>query len=221
MHIIDREGDSISHMRELSSHEYSFLIRGKGGHTVEYQGKNQKLNDVADSLSYNNTVTINYKGKKSYLSVSEATITLTRMAKPKRFNDEGKRISLQPGKPLPLRLVVSKVSDKKGNVLARWVLLSNVPKEIKCDELARWYYWRSTIESFFKLIKSAGHNVESWLQKSAKALLRRLIIASMACVLVWRIQRDEGIQNAKTRKFLCRLSGRLQKEVAEKARPLF
>ncbi|QBY46146.1 hypothetical protein ArsFIN_47570 (plasmid) [Arsenophonus nasoniae] len=65
VHIIDREGDSIAHMRELSSHGYNFLILGKGGHTVEYQGKNQKLNDVADSLSYNNTVTINYKEKKS------------------------------------------------------------------------------------------------------------------------------------------------------------
>ncbi|WP_276324671.1 hypothetical protein [Arsenophonus nasoniae] len=40
------------------------------------------------------------------------------MAKPKRFSDEGKRISPKLGKRLPLRLVVSKVSDKKGNVLA-------------------------------------------------------------------------------------------------------
>ncbi|QBY46147.1 hypothetical protein ArsFIN_47580 (plasmid) [Arsenophonus nasoniae] len=99
------------------------------------------------------------------------------------------------------------------------MLLSNVLEEIKCDELARCYYWRWTIKSFFKLIKSAGHNVEFWLQKIAKALLRRLIIASMACVLVWRIQRAEEIQNAKARRFLCRLSGRPQKRGRRESAP--
>ena len=43
------------------------------------------------------------------------------------------------------------------------------------------------------------------------AILRRLLISSMACVLTWRIQRSEDEQNQKIRIFLARLSGRQQK----------
>ncbi|MCC8420405.1 MULTISPECIES: hypothetical protein [Photorhabdus] len=62
-----------------------------------------------------------------------------------------------------VRLVVVRLSDDEGNMLARWTLLTHVGAEIPCDEIARWYYWRWNIESFFKLIKGAGHDIESWL----------------------------------------------------------
>jgi hypothetical protein len=97
--------------------------------------------------------------------------------------------------------------DDTGQYLTRWTLLSNV----SADELAQWYYWRWTVESFFKLIKSAGHDVESWLQTTPASILRRLLIASMACVLTWRIQRQEGEKQAELRQFLVRLTGRQQK----------
>ncbi|WP_145957519.1 hypothetical protein [Xenorhabdus hominickii] len=42
-------------------------------------------------------------------------------------------------------------------------------------------------------------------------MLRRLLIASMACVLVWRLQRSEGEENTRVRQWVCRLSGRQQK----------
>lgn len=51
--------------------------------------------------------------------------------------------------------------------------------------------------------------MESWLQRSA--VLRRLLIASMACVLAWRLQRAEGEENARARHWVSRLSGRQQK----------
>ena len=60
---------------------------------------------------------------------------------------------------------------------------------IDAVELTTWYYWRWTIECYFKLLKQAGHDVESWLQTTPAAILRRLLISSMACVLTWRIQR--------------------------------
>ncbi|MGG2140824.1 hypothetical protein [Symbiopectobacterium sp. RP] len=81
------------------------------------------------------------------------------------------------------------------------------------------YYWRWGIESFFKLLKGAGHDVEKWLQRSAGALLRRLLIASMACVLVWRLQRAEGDDNAAARQLICRLSGRQQKRGRKESAP--
>ncbi|MGG2142495.1 hypothetical protein [Symbiopectobacterium sp. RP] len=81
------------------------------------------------------------------------------------------------------------------------------------------YYWRWGIESFFKLLKGAGHDVEKWLERSAGALLRRLLIASMACVLVWRLQRVEGDDNAAARQLICRLSGRQQKRGPQRCLP--
>lgn len=58
--------------------------------------------------------------------------------------------------------------------------------------LALWYYWRWQIECFFKLLKSAGHHLESWQQESALAIAKRLLVASMACVTVWAIAADNS-----------------------------
>ncbi|WP_252404061.1 hypothetical protein [Escherichia coli] len=101
---------------------------------------------------------------------------------------------------------MARLSDSEGRELGRWTLLTNVDAEISAEKIAQWYYWRWNIESFFKLIKGAGHDVESWLQRSADAVLRRLLIASMACVLAWRLQRAEGEKNARARHWGSRLS---------------
>ncbi|WP_145957511.1 hypothetical protein [Xenorhabdus hominickii] len=52
IHIIDREGDSIGHMRTLSEQGFYWLIRGKEGHRVQYQGSTKKLGEVADELTF-------------------------------------------------------------------------------------------------------------------------------------------------------------------------
>jgi hypothetical protein len=46
-------------------------------------------------------------------------------------------------------------------------------------------YWRWKIESFFKLLKSAGQNLESWQQETGLAIAKRLLVVSMACVLAY------------------------------------
>uniref|UniRef100_T1I8J6 Transposase IS4-like domain-containing protein n=1 Tax=Rhodnius prolixus TaxID=13249 RepID=T1I8J6_RHOPR len=118
----------------------------------------------------------------------------------------------------PCELVV-RLTDTHGKFIGRWTLLTNVSNEITSAEVARWYYWRWGIESFFKLLKGAGHDVEKWLQRSAGALLRRLLIASMACMLVWRLQRAEGDDNTAARQLICRLSGRQQKRGRKESAP--
>ncbi|HHN6585301.1 TPA: hypothetical protein ACP61A_004340 [Escherichia coli] len=42
-------------------------------------------------------------------------------------------------------------------------------------------------------------------------MLRRLLIAGMACVLAWQLQRAEGEENARAQHRVSRLSGRQQK----------
>ena len=51
--------------------------------------------------------------------------------------------------------LLSQQDVNDGEVLSRWLLLSNVPADVAASELALWYYWRWRIESFFKLLKSA------------------------------------------------------------------
>ena len=53
--------------------------------------------------------------------------------------------------------------------------------------------------------------MEHWQQETAEALTRRLLVASMACVLVWRVSRQPGPEGESLHNLLVRLSGRLVK----------
>ena len=109
---------------------------------------------------------------------------------------------------MTLRLIVSEVRGENGRVLAQWLLLSNVSATVDAGRLALWYYWRWRIESFFKLLKSAGQQVEHWQQESAGAVARRLLVVSAALVLVWQLARAESPAAAELRTVLVRMSGR-------------
>ena len=50
--------------------------------------------------------------------------------------------------------------------------------------------------------------MEQWQQENADALTRRLLVASMACVLVWRLARSTAPQAPAARKLVMQLSGR-------------
>ena len=186
---------------------------------VEYQGQTCKVREVADQIELSYSKTVTYKGKMEKLYVGETEIQITRDAKPKKKAPNGKRLAPQKGALLKVRLITTEVHDINGKKLARWTLLSNVPSEVETTELATWYYWRWNIESFFKLLKQAGHDVESWLQTTPQAILRRLLISCMACVLTWRIQRSNDEQNTKVRAFLTRISGRQQKRGKRESAP--
>ena len=75
-------------------------------------------------------------------------------------------------------------------------------------QLAEWYYWRWRIESYFKLLKSHGFQLEQWKQTSAAALAKRLLVTAMACVVVWQLQRATEPEAVAVRDLLVRLSGR-------------
>lgn len=203
VHIVDREADSVRHLRAW--HEHHWLIRAKAGSKADYDGSAHNLKDIAAMLRYQTVPIEPVNGKHVVLQVAEAAVVLSRPAWP--GGRQNKHQSL-PGEPLPVRLIVSRRQDEDGKELAFWTLLSNVPAAVSAEELARWYSWRWRIESFFKVLKSAGHQVESWLQHSGSALAKRLLVASQGCVLVWRLMRRQGEEAAQARAFLQRLSGR-------------
>ena len=80
--------------------------------------------------------------------------------------------------------------------------------QVDAGRLALWYYWRWRIESFFKLLKGAGQQVEHWQQASGAAVARRLLVVSAALVLVWQLGRSASPAAAELRTVLVRLSGR-------------
>lgn len=84
-------GLPIGHLRELSSHDFQWLIRAKEGNRIEYQGEISKVGEVAEQVETQQVKPVSYKGKQYMLHVGETHIRLTRAAKPKRKDHTGKK----------------------------------------------------------------------------------------------------------------------------------
>jgi hypothetical protein len=211
VHLLDAEADSVGHFRHWHRAGYTFLVRGDGVNRVAHQGQTRSLEQVRQWLrrrrAFRPAREVCYQGRPATQRVAEAVVTLTRAAKLQRHGRAGPRTVLR-GEPLTLRLVVAEVRDARGKLLACWFLLTNLPAAVADATVALWYYWRWRIESYFKLVKSAGHQLEHWQQETAAAVARRLLVASMACVLVWQIARSTAPAAGPVRAFLVRLSGR-------------
>ena len=211
VHVIDCEADSVGHLRRWHKDHRLFLVRTDGTRAVRWRDREWRLPAVVEALEREQAFaaarSIRYHGRPAAQSVAEAEVLLTRPA----YRNRGGKRRVVPGQPLRLRLVVSQVRDADGGLLAQWCLLTNVPAEVEAARVALWYYWRWRIESFHKLLKGAGQQVEAWQQESATALARRLLVASMACVVVWQVARLEGARGDEWRRLLVRLSGRQMK----------
>jgi hypothetical protein len=229
--IIDREADSVAHYRRWDSDGKRFVVRANDARWVRYQGKELRLEEVAQELagSMQESRGVSYKGKPAKQFISQTTVVLDRPAYTHRVvgsgKNRGKKHKVIPGPAITLRLIVAEVRDDNGKRLARWLLLSNLPEvdqdgvDVPGATIALWYYWRWKIESYHKLLKSAGHHVEQWLQESAPALTRRLLLMAMVCVLVWHIARDQSPEGAQLRQTLVRLSGRQVKQGSRSSKP--
>jgi hypothetical protein len=219
VHIIDREADSLGHFRAWSAAEHLFLVRCDE-RRVRWQGEAVLLSEINATLDrecrFEAAGKAHYRGKKVAREVAEVEVVLDRLHKT-RVN--GKQQDVR-GAAIPLRAVFVRLLDEKDYILAEWMLLTNVPADLaSAATIGTWYYFRWRIESFFKLLKSAGHELECWQQTTGAAIARRLLVASMACVYVWRLQRDKSAAAAKMRAHLMKLSGRQTKYGVECTAP--
>jgi hypothetical protein len=219
--IIDREADSITLMRYYSAHQYSYLIRANDRFKVHCKGEDISQIDLARHMEPGEYVQqISYQNKTVDIYVNEVDIQLTRDAYQRTKREDGsftrKRVK---GEAIPARFVVERLISKQGETVATWLLLSNLPTHVTAQKIALWYYWRWKIESYFKLLKSSGFNLEQWQQQDPLALFKRLLIASYACVLVWKIEQDNSHRMQKIKKMLVKLSGRLVERGKESTSP--
>jgi hypothetical protein len=211
VHIIDREADSVGHFRKWAAKGHAFLVRADAARSVRWRKEVLTLPKVVAALAeegaFRAAGEIDFKGKPGRRWVAETTVILH---KPARTRTAAGQIDV-PGKPLELRLIVSRIFAEDGTLLAEWLLLTNVATVVTAETIASWYYWRWRIESYFKLMKSAGQALEDWRQESAGAIAKRLLVASMSCVVVWRLGRMDGPEATLLRYLLVRLSGRQMK----------
>jgi hypothetical protein len=49
-----------------------------------------------------------------------------------------------------------------------------IKQKVNAQTIAKWYYYRWNIESYFKLLKTTGFNFEKWQQEKPLALFKRL-----------------------------------------------
>jgi hypothetical protein len=220
LHVIDREGDSVDHFRRWDAEDHRFLVRGDD-RRVTWHGKSMLLSEIRQVLrkdgKFRHVGPASYQGGPAQLWVTETDVVLNRPAKK---SVRGRKFN-KPGRPLALRFIVVQLRDERGQqVVAEWLLLSNMPRELAtADHLARCYYWRWRIESYFKLLKSHGHQLEDWQQESGPAIARRLLVASMACVIVWQLQADSSPEAMELKTVLVRLSGRQTKRTRPHTAP--
>jgi Transposase DDE domain len=210
--IIDAEADSVYHLRQWAQAGHLFLVRCDGQRFVRSQGQEWELPALTETLrqqgAFHDARQVNYEGRPVCQYVAEVAVVLDRPARLEReVNGQRKRLTV-PGAPLAIRLIISELRAADGTVLERWLLLTNLPAAVDAATVVLWYYWRWRIETFFKLLKSAGQQVERWQQENGAAILKRLLVASMACVLVWRLARSAAPQAPAARGLLMQLSGR-------------
>jgi hypothetical protein len=211
VHIIDREADSVGHYRKWVAKGHWFLVRADAVRSVRWQGRVLTLPKVVAALTrkgqFRPAGEIDYKGTPAQQSIAE---TLVVLHKPARKRTAKGQLAV-PGRPLELRLVVTDVRDQDGTLLAQWLLLTNVPAAVVAETVVLWYYWRWRIESYYKLLKGAGQALEDWQQESGGVIAKRLVVASMACVVIWRLARPIQPEAMELRRLLVRLSGRQMK----------
>lgn len=219
VHIIDREADSLGRLRSWDSKGHLFLVRCDD-RRVKWNGNSILLSEMNEQFDraceFQDVGKAKFHGRTVRREVVEANVVLYR---PHKETRDSKQVRVS-GKAIELRAVFVRLVDKKGYIVAEWMLLTNVPAdEADAAEVGKWYYWRWRIESFFKLLKSAGHEIEYWQQTTGKRIARRLLIAAMACVVVNRLQSSDTTASEKLRKYLVQLSGRQMKYGVESTGP--
>ncbi len=219
VHVIDREADALVQYRAWQAAGHSFLIRTNSRRVVRWQGEEVSLTQLAGRLTPRRRQEVSYQGRQAVQHVAEAEVVLDRPAWRHRGRGKKKTNERVAGLPITLRLVVSRVCDGSARTLAVWYLLTNAPAEVEAATVALWYYWRWRIETFHKLIKSAGCQVERWQQLGGEAIAKRLVVVAMACTLVWRLERQSSPEAGSLRALLVQLSGRQMKRGKECTTP--
>jgi hypothetical protein len=221
VHIVDRQADSLVHLRRFVRCQRKFVIRSNEVRRVQLAGESLLLKEVEARIKPDLRFVreVEYRGAKAFQYLAETKVVLERLGRRQyRIKEHEKQRKWIKGQPIELRYIYAEVRDKEGQVLSIWRLWTNL-EEVKADEIAHWYYWRWRIESFFKLLKRGGQQLEQWQQESAKAVAKRLLIVAQVCVIVWAVAQAKEEKAVELRRLRISLSGRLMKRGVDYTTP--
>jgi hypothetical protein len=205
VHVIDREADGLAQFRTWAAAGHRFVVRVDAERRVRWRGQSRTLPEIVRRLRAKGAFEqVGAWTEGEGLFVAQTEVVYTQPGRVRR----GKRRRTVAGAPLTVRLVVAQVRSPAGRLRAEWLLVTNVGSEVPAGRVGQWYAWRWRIESFFKLLKGHGQQVEGWQQETGAAVAKRLAVAAMACVLVWRLVRDARPAGRALARLLMRLSGR-------------
>lgn len=182
---------------------------------VKWNGESALLSEIKEKLDseclFEDAGEAIKDGKRVKRQVAEVAVVLDGIHRIRVGGVQKERT----GAPLAMRAVFVRLLDHENYILAEWMLLTNVAGDlVDSSTIGLWYYHRWKIETFFKLLKSAGQQIECWQQSDGMAIMRRLLVGSMACVYIWRLMADETQEAAQKREHLMKLSGRQNKRGA-------
>lgn len=211
VHVVDREADALGYFRRWAPEGYFFGERGEERRVL---GKDERwlISEMEvhfdQSYRYPNVRSVNHLGQKARLEVAEAEVVRHR-ARQTRMERVQKNL---PGASLRLRLVLSRVADDEGYLLADWYLLTKVfDAQMDASQSALWYHRQLRIESLFNLLKSLGQQLEYWQQTTGIAIIRRFLVTAMACVIIRDLERQSTPHAQEFKKQLIQFSGRRMK----------
>ena len=118
----------------------------RGYCSVTRDGKRYKAQELEREPNYSFYKNVHYQGKQVALEVAGTEVVLTQKSNAKRSK----------GRYTPLKAKMNCVRLKTvGKTMAPWILLTNTG--ITAREAAQYDYYRWRIESYCKLLKSAGY----------------------------------------------------------------
>ena len=142
VHVIDREANTLGRMRTWHEQGHLFLVRCDD-RRVRWNGQSVLISEIEKHFDgevlFEACGEASYRGKTAMQEVAETEIVLDRSHS--KVID-GVKCKVR-GKPIKVRLVVTRLLDEDDYVLAQWTLLCNVfDSTISGHQIALWYYWR-------------------------------------------------------------------------------
>jgi len=87
VHVIDREADSVFHLRQWSAAEFSYIVRGGDDRIVRWRGEQVNCRKIKTQLemeeAFHRSREVTIKGKRGVQSIAETEIILNRPARRK------------------------------------------------------------------------------------------------------------------------------------------
>jgi hypothetical protein len=120
VHIIDRQADSLLHLRRFVRCRRLFVIRSDDVRRVRFEAQSLLLKEVEEKLEaeFRAVGEVEYKGQPARQRVVETRLVLKRLGRTRRRSPaEPEKRQWIKGKAIELRYIVSRICDERGKIL--------------------------------------------------------------------------------------------------------